>query len=117
MRYYEIVFMIHPDQSEFISQIIDDCKKNILNLGGVLHYFEDWGRRQLSYPINKLHKSHYILMNIEISNNGITKLVKIFNLNEYIMRIMVIKIKSINKAPSSIMKSINDNKVNVDINV
>ncbi|WDI79096.1 30S ribosomal protein S6 [Candidatus Purcelliella pentastirinorum] len=115
MRYYEIVLMIHPDQSEFILKIIDDCKRNIINLGGIFHYLEDWGRLQLAYPIKKLHKSHYILMYIEILEIGINKLKKMFSLNENIIRNIIIKIKKINKIPSPIMKVVNENKIDIGI--
>ena len=65
MRHYEIVFMVHPDQSEQVAGMIERYTGSITEAGGTIHRLEDWGRRQMAYPINKLHKAHYVLMNVE----------------------------------------------------
>ncbi|QJC28290.1 30S ribosomal protein S6 [Enterobacteriaceae endosymbiont of Plateumaris braccata] len=104
MRYYEIILIIHPDQSDQIEKILK-YYKNIINQNkGIITRLENWGRRQLSYPINKLHKAHYILMNIMINNNYINNLEKDFYLNESIIRYIVIKTKKEIKSISPILK-------------
>lgn len=93
MRHYEIVLMIHPDQSEQISDMIKRYSMIITNDSGKIHRLEDWGRRQLAYPINKLHKAHYILMNIETSIKIIDELKMTLRFNDSIIRSMILRVK------------------------
>ncbi|NIH41306.1 MAG: 30S ribosomal protein S6 [Buchnera aphidicola (Periphyllus aceris)] len=108
MRYYEIVFMIHPDKSERSNEIILRYKKIIINFSGKIHRLEDWGRRQLSYPINKLNKAHYILMNIEISKKNIKDLEKTFKFDDSIIRNIIFCTKKIITEKSPILKEKNE---------
>lgn len=91
MRHYEIVFMVHPDQSEQVNGMIERYTKMITEAGGQIHRLEDWGRRQLAYPINKIHKAHYVLMNIECGQEVLDELTSIFRYNDAIIRNLVIK--------------------------
>ncbi|CAL4324702.1 30S ribosomal protein S6 [Buchnera aphidicola (Periphyllus testudinaceus)] len=104
MRYYEIVFMIHPDKSENSNEIVLRYKKLIFNLSGKIHRLEDWGRRQLSYPINKLNKAHYILMNIEISQKNIKNIENAFKFDDSIIRNIIFCTKKISVEMSPILK-------------
>ncbi|QCI24595.1 30S ribosomal protein S6 [Buchnera aphidicola (Muscaphis stroyani)] len=104
MRHYEIVFMVHPDQSEQVPQIIKNYQ-DIINKGfGITHRIEDWGRRQLSYSINKLQKAHYVLMNIEVSSETINQLETDFRFNHSIIRNMIISVKKSIKEASPMIK-------------
>ncbi|MDQ1237671.1 MAG: 30S ribosomal subunit protein S18 [Wigglesworthia glossinidia] len=105
MRHYEIVFMVHTDQSEQVSKIIEYYTKIIKNNKGCIHRLEDWGRRQLAYPIQKLHKAHYVLMNIEISTKILHEIIRDLNLNTAILRNLIIKIKSAVTEPSPMIKT------------
>lgn len=91
MRHYEIVFMVHPDQSEQVPAMIERYSNLIKNNGGVIHRLEDWGRRQLAYPINKLHKAHYVLMNIECGQEVLKELTDAFRFNDAVLRHLVVK--------------------------
>ncbi|MDR2212866.1 MAG: 30S ribosomal protein S6 [Pseudomonadales bacterium] len=91
MRHYEIVFMVHPDQSEQVGGMIDRYTKMVKDAGGAVHRLEDWGRRQLAYPIHKIHKAHYVLMNIECGQEVLDELSSIFRYNDAIIRNLVIK--------------------------
>lgn len=91
MRHYEIVFLVHPDQSEQVPAMVERYKGSITDAGGVIHRFEDWGRRQLAYPINKIHKAHYILMNIECSQEVLDELANSFKFNDAVLRNLVIR--------------------------
>ncbi|AYN24918.1 30S ribosomal protein S6 [Buchnera aphidicola] len=104
MRHYEIIFMIHPDYSEKVSAIIEKYKKIIHDNFGTIHRLEDWGRRQLSYPINKLHKAHYILLNIEASPTTISLLETDFRFNNSIIRNIIMSVKKPISEPSPVMK-------------
>lgn len=104
MRHYEIIFMIHPDHSEQVASLVEKCKKIIKNDSGIVHRLEDWGRRQLSYPINKLQKAHYILMNIEVPSKTISFLETEFRFNTIILRNMIICVKKAIVQPSPILK-------------
>jgi len=110
MRHYEIIFLVHPDHSEQVPDIIKNYKKIISDNSGFVHRLEDWGRRQLSYPINKLHKAHYILMNIEVSSEIINKLESDFRFNNIIIRNMIISVKKIITEPSFMIKSQDEKK-------
>ncbi len=91
MRHYEIVFLVHPDQSEQVSAMIERYRVIIENGAGQIHRLEDWGRRQLAYPILKIHKAHYVLMNIECSQEVLDELESAFRFNDAVIRNMVIK--------------------------
>lgn len=93
MRHYEIVFMVHPDQSEQVPGMIERYTGTITNAGGSVHRLEDWGRRQLAYPINKLHKAHYVLMNVEAPQEAIDELETNFRFNDAVLRNMVMRTK------------------------
>ena len=94
MRHYEIVFIVHPDQSEQVSAMVERYKTLITEAGGKIHRLEDWGRRQLAYPINKLHKAHYVLMNIEATPATLEELETGFRFNDVILRHLTIQKKT-----------------------
>lgn len=94
MRHYEIVFMVHPDQSEQVNGMIERYTTSITEAGGTVHRLEDWGRRQLAYPINKLHKAHYVLMNIEAEQTVIDDLETAFRFNDAVIRNMIMRTKT-----------------------
>jgi len=91
MRHYEIVFMVHPDQSEQVPGMLERSSSTIKKDGGSVHRLEDWGRRQLTYPINKIHKAHYVLMNVEASNDAMEELTTTFRYNDAVIRNLVIR--------------------------
>ena len=91
MRHYEIVFMVHPDQSEQVPAMVERYTSAIKADGGSVHRFEDWGRRQLAYPINKIHKAHYILMNVECGQTTLDELEELFRYNDAIIRSLIIR--------------------------
>jgi small subunit ribosomal protein S6 len=93
MRHYEIVFLVHPDQSEQVPAMIERYRASIEADAGKIHRLEDWGRRQLAYPIQKLHKAHYVLMNIECSTAVLEELTSAFRFNDAVIRNMVINRK------------------------
>jgi small subunit ribosomal protein S6 len=110
MRHYEVVFMVHPDQSEQVAGMIERYTKMIKESGGNVHRLEDWGRRQLAYPINKIHKAHYVLMNIECGQEVLDELTSIFRYNDAIIRNLVIKRESPVTEMSPIQKAENENR-------
>ena len=110
MRHYEIVFMVHPDQSEQVPAMIERYTNTIQKDGGQLHRLEDWGRRQLSYPINKIHKAHYVLMNIEASNDALDELTTTFRYNDAVIRNLVIRRDEPVTDESFIMKAEKENR-------
>ncbi|QCI20683.1 30S ribosomal protein S6 [Buchnera aphidicola (Brachycaudus cardui)] len=110
MRHYEIIFMVHPDQSDKIPLLIEKYKKIIHENSGTIHRLEDWGRRQLSYSINKLHKAHYVLMNIEVMPKTINILETDFRFNNIILRNMIMSMKKSITELSPIMKLKDDRK-------
>lgn len=91
MRHYEIVFLVHPDQSDQVPGMIDRYKQLIEKDGGSVHRLEDWGRRQLAYPINKIHKAHYVMMNIECDQVAHGELVSAFKFNDAVIRNMILR--------------------------
>ena len=91
MRHYEIVFMVHPDQSEQVPAMIERYTGVITEAGGQVHRLEDWGRRHLAYPINKIHKAHYVLMNVECSQTALDELTHNFRFNDAIIRDLIIR--------------------------
>lgn len=105
MRHYEIVFMVHPDQSEQVPAMIERYKALIESDGGQIHRLEDWGRRQLAYAIDNLVKAHYVLMNIEVGQKVLAELVDGFRFNDAVLRHMVIARDEAVTEQSLIMKS------------
>lgn len=105
MRHYEIVFMVHPDQSEQVNGMIERYSASITEAGGTIHRLEDWGRRQLAYPINKLHKAHYVLMNIEAAQNVIDDLETAFRFNDAVIRNMIMRTKAAVTEVSAVAKA------------
>jgi len=91
MRHYEIVFLVHPDQSEQVPAMVERYTSTVKSSGGQVHRLEDWGRRQLAYSINKIHKAHYILLNIEASEAVLEELTTNFRYNDAILRSLVIR--------------------------
>jgi small subunit ribosomal protein S6 len=110
MRHYEIVFMVHPDQSEQVPAMIERYTNTIQKDGGQVHRLEDWGRRQLAYPINKIHKAHYVLMNIEASNDALDELTTTFRYNDAVIRNLVIRRDEPVTDDSFIMKAEKENR-------
>jgi len=91
MRHYEIVFLVHPDQSEQVPAMIDRYKSTVETSGGKVHRLEDWGRRQLAYPINKIHKAHYVLMNVECDQAVRDEIETAFRFNDAVIRNLIMK--------------------------
>ena len=110
MRHYEIVFMVHPDQSEQVPGMIERYSSAIQKDGGQVHRLEDWGRRQLAYPINKIHKAHYVLMNVEASNDAMEELTTTFRYNDAVIRNLVIRRDDAVTEESFIMKAEKENR-------
>lgn len=104
MRHYEIVFIVHPDQSEQVPQMVERYKGVISQRNGIVHRLEDWGRRQLSYPLQKMHKAHYVLMNIECDNETLTELEHSFKFSDAVLRHLIVKMTKAVTAPSPMMK-------------
>ena len=104
MRHYEIVFIVHPDQSEQVPAMVERYKTLVTSHGGQIHRLEDWGRRQLAYPIQKLHKAHYVLMNIECDGDVLAELEHGFKFNDAVLRHLTIKMKKAVTTPSPMMK-------------
>lgn len=105
MRHYEVVFLVHPDQSEQVPAMIDRYRAIVTNDGGSIHRLEDWGRRQLAYPIQKAHKAHYVLMNVECSKESIEELGSAFRFNDAVIRNMIISRDESVTEPSLLAKS------------
>ena len=110
MRHYEVVFMVHPDQSEQVPGMIERYSNVITKDGGTVHRLEDWGRRQLAYHINKIHKAHYVLMNVEASNEAMEELTTTFRYNDAITRNLVIRSDEPVLEESLIMKAEREDK-------
>ncbi|MGH8491951.1 MAG: 30S ribosomal protein S6 [Moraxellaceae bacterium] len=91
MRHYEIVFLVHPDQSEQVPAMVERYTGSVKEAGGKIHRLEDWGRRQLAYPINKIHKAHYVLMNIECGQATLDELEESFRYNDAVIRNLIIR--------------------------
>jgi small subunit ribosomal protein S6 len=104
MRHYEVVFLVHPDQSEQVPAMIERYRATIESGGGAIHRLEDWGRRQLAYPIQKMHKAHYVLMNIECGTDTLEELASAFRFNDAVLRHMFINRKEAVTEPSPLMK-------------
>jgi small subunit ribosomal protein S6 len=110
MRHYEIVFMVHPDQSDQVGGMSDRYSKLVADAGGKVHRMEDWGRRQLAYPINKIHKAHYVLMNIECGQEVLDEITTLFRYNDAVLRNLVIKRNEAVADMSEIMKQENESR-------
>jgi small subunit ribosomal protein S6 len=104
MRHYEIVFIVHPDQSEQVPAMVDRYRQMVTSRSGRMHRLEDWGRRQLAYPIAKIHKAHYVLMNIECDNETLVELEHAFKFNDAVLRHLTIQMNEAVTAPSAMMK-------------
>ncbi|MEI6301586.1 MAG: 30S ribosomal protein S6 [Betaproteobacteria bacterium] len=104
MRHYEVVFIVHPDQSEQVPAMIERYRATITQRKGVIHRLEDWGRRQMAYPIAKMHKAHYVLMNIECDGETLTELEHSFKFNDAVLRNLIVQMKGAVTTPSPMMK-------------
>ena len=104
MRHYEIVFIVHPDQSEQVPAMVERYRNLVTSKGGHIHRLEDWGRRQLAYPIQKIHKAHYVLMNIECDQGTLDELEHAFKFNDAVLRHLTVKTKAAVTEPSAMMK-------------
>jgi small subunit ribosomal protein S6 len=104
MRHYEIVFIVHPDQSEQVPAMIERYRNTITQGNGKVHRIEDWGRRQLAYPIAKVFKAHYVLMNIEVTNETLVELETAFKFNDAVLRHLIVSKSEAETGPSPMMK-------------
>ena len=104
MRHYEIVFLVHPDQSEQVPAMVERYESIVTKNNGVIHRKEDWGRRQLAYPINDVHKAHYIMLNIECHQDSLNELKNAFKFNDAILRNLIISQKHAITTESMMMK-------------
>ncbi len=104
MRHYEIVFIVHPDQSEQVPAMVDRYRQMVTGRSGRIHRLEDWGRRQLAYPIEKVHKAHYVLMNIECDNETLSELEHAFKFNDAVLRHLTVQMREAATTPSPMMK-------------
>ena len=105
MRHYEVVFLVHPDQSEQVPAMIERYTALISEGKGTVHRLEDWGRRQLAYPINKIHKAHYVLMNIECDGDTLAELENTFRFNDAVIRNLIMRQDEALTEPSPLAKS------------
>ena len=104
MRHYEVVFIVHPDQSEQVPAMVERYRTLIASRSGTIHRLEDWGRRQMAYPIQKVHKAHYVLMNIECEGETLAEVENAFKFNDAVLRHLTIKVKQAVTTPSPMMK-------------
>lgn len=104
MKHYEIVFMVHPDQSEQVPAMIERYSNMVTQRKGTIHRLEDWGRRQLAYPIDKILKAHYVLMNIECDKETVDELTNAFRFNDAVIRNLVLSVKNAAKEASPLLK-------------
>lgn len=110
MRHYEIIVMVHPDQSEQVPAMIERYKNMIATGGGKIHRLEDWGRRQLAYPVAKAHKAHYVLMNVECDDPTLAELENAFRFNDAVIRKMVVRMDAAQTEQSPLFKNPEDEK-------
>ena len=108
MRHYEIVFLVHPDQSEQVPAMNERYRSMVESTGGKLHRIEDWGRRQLAYPIAKVHKAHYVLMNVECGQQTLADLESAFRFNDAVLRHMTVRQDGAITEPSPLLKAKDD---------
>lgn len=113
MRHYEIVFIVHPDQSEQVPAMVERYKSIVTSRNGQVHRLEDWGRRQMAYPIQKVHKAHYVLMNIECDGETLAELEHAFKFNDAVLRHLTIKMKKAVTMPSPMMKEEKSRSMNI----
>jgi small subunit ribosomal protein S6 len=113
MRHYEIVFIVHPDQSEQVPAMIERYKALVSQGNGKVHRIEDWGRRQMAYPIAKVFKAHYVLMNIEIAQPTLEELEHAFKFNDAVLRHLTVSKEAAEVAPSPMMKEEKSKSVDV----
>ncbi|MFN6170293.1 MAG: 30S ribosomal protein S6 [Burkholderiales bacterium] len=113
MRHYEIDFIVHPDQSEQVPAMIERYKALVSQGGGKVHRIEDWGRRQMAYPIAKVFKAHYVLMNIEINQATLEELEHAFKFNDAVLRHLTVSKEAAEVAPSPMMKEEKSKSVDV----
>src|SRR5437667_12895798 len=104
MRHYEIVFIVHPDQSEQVPAMVERYRTMVTGRGGRVHRLEDWGRRQLAYSIQKVHKAHYVLMNLECDQETLDELEHAFRFNDAVLRHLTVQMSDAVVAPSPMMK-------------
>jgi small subunit ribosomal protein S6 len=104
MRHYEIVLIVHPDQSEQVPAMVDRYRQLITGRKGAIHRYEDWGRRQMTYPIQKLHKAHYVMMNIECDNETLLELEHAFKFNDAVLRHLTVSMDEAVTTPSPMMR-------------
>src|SRR3982751_2861813 len=104
MRHYEIVFIVHPDQSEQVPAMVERYRQMVTGRSGRIHRLEDWGRRQLAYPIDKIHKAHYVMMNIECDNETLSELEHAFKFNDAVLRHLIVVMSEAVTTPSAMMK-------------
>ncbi|MEM9387778.1 MAG: 30S ribosomal protein S6 [Pseudomonadota bacterium] len=104
MRHYEIVFLVHPDQSEQVPAMLERYRSIIEGAGGTIHRQEDWGRRQLAFPINKVHKAHYVLLNVECEKATLDEIVSAFRFNDAVLRHLVLNREEAVTEPSPMMR-------------
>lgn len=105
MKHYEVVFLVHPDQSEQVPAMIERYRSTIESQGGTIHRLEDWGRRQLAYPINKVHKAHYVLMNVECPTEAMQEIESAFRFNDAVIRNLILSTKEAVTEASPLIKS------------
>jgi len=110
MRHYEIVFLVHPDQSEQVPAMLERYKGMITAGGGQVHRQEDWGRRQLAYPLNKVHKAHYLLLNIECDQKTLAELTGSFRFSDAVLRHLVVNVDAAITEPSPMAKGEDENE-------
>ncbi|HSE00877.1 MAG TPA: 30S ribosomal protein S6 [Burkholderiales bacterium] len=104
MRHYEIVFIVHPDQSEQVPGMVERYRQLVTGRSGKIHRLEDWGRRQLAFPIQKVHKAHYVLMNVECDGETLNELDHAFKFNDAVLRHLIVKMGEAVTTPSPMMK-------------
>jgi small subunit ribosomal protein S6 len=110
LRHYEIVFLVHPDQSEQVPAMVERYRGMISTGGGAVHRFEDWGRRQLTFPISKVHKAHYVLLNVECDQNTLTELTGAFRFSDAVLRHLVVNMDEAVTEPSPMAKAAQEEK-------
>ena len=104
MRHYEVVFIVHPDQSEQVPGMVERYRQMVTGRSGKIHRLEDWGRRQLAYPLQKVHKAHYVLMNVECDNETLNELDHAFKFNDAVLRHLIVSKSEAETGPSPMMK-------------
>ena len=113
MRHYEIVFIVHPDQSEQVPAMVDRYKSIVTTRNGQIHRLEDWGRRQMAYPIQKVHKAHYVLMNIECDGETLAEMEHAFKFNDAVLRHLTVKMRKAVVTASPMMKEEKSRSLNI----